>query len=88
MLADTRMSEGLIVIQQDNAAIFKTAEIMTFFQENAIETLEWCPNSPDLSPIEDIWNILKMKMKASPRTYATMRDKFTRNLKTIFVSIY
>ena len=50
---------------------------MTFLEEHEIQTMEWPPQSPDLSPIENIWNVLKMKMKAlrpRPRTYARMRD--------------
>jgi hypothetical protein len=29
-----------------------------------IDVLEWPPQSPDLSPIENLWNAIKMKMKA------------------------
>jgi len=46
-------------------------------EETHINTFEWPPQSPDLSPIEDIWNAMKMKMKAMkplPKTYAKMRD--------------
>jgi transposase len=50
---------------------------MGFLDRWGYEVLEWPPQSPDLSPIEMFWNILKMKMKAMvprPRTKATMRD--------------
>jgi hypothetical protein len=52
--------------------------VATFLAENNIETLEWPPQSPDLSPIEHIWNVMKMKMKAlnpRPRGHAQMRDR-------------
>ena len=50
---------------------------MSFLDENQIQTFEWPPQSPDLSPIENLWNVVKMKMKAlkpRPRSHATMRD--------------
>ena len=50
----------------------------TFLEAQNFETLDWPPQSPDLSPIEWVWNIIKMKMKAlkpRPRTPATMRAK-------------
>ena len=66
-----------LVFQQDNAKCHKTTAVMKFLGEWGYEVLEWPPQSPDLSPIELFWNILKMKMKAMvprPRTKATMRD--------------
>jgi hypothetical protein len=48
-----------------------------FLNAQAFETLVWPPQSPDLSPIEWVWNQLKMRMKAlepRPRTPATMRE--------------
>jgi hypothetical protein len=50
---------------------------MDFLDKWGYEVIDWPPQSPDLSPIEMFWNILKMKMKAMvprPRTKATMRD--------------
>jgi hypothetical protein len=38
---------NIVIFQQDNAAIQKTAAVTTFLTEN--KTLEWPPQSPDLS---------------------------------------
>ena len=65
-----------LIYQQDNAPAHKKREVMEFLSRQAFETLNWPPQSPDLSPIEWIWNIIKMKMKAlqpRPRTPATIR---------------
>jgi DDE superfamily endonuclease/Transposase len=77
LLPEIAVSTTPVIFQQDNAAIHKTAAVLSFLAENNIETLEWPPQSPDLSPIENIWNVMKMKMKAlrpRPRTHANMRD--------------
>jgi transposase len=65
-----------IIFQQDNAPAHKKALVTTFLQAQNFETLDWPPQSPDLSPIEWVWNIIKMKMKAlkpRPRTTARMQ---------------
>ena len=61
----------------DNARIHKTAAVLSYMEENHINTFEWPPQSPDLSPIENILNAMKMKLKAMkprPKTYPKMRD--------------
>jgi transposase len=64
-----------MIFQQDNASIHKTAAVMAFLAENEIETIEWPPQSPDLSPIENLWNVMKMKaLNPRPRSFALMRD--------------
>jgi len=56
------------IYQQDNAPAHKKREVMAFLNAQEFETLKWPPQSPDLSPIEWVWNVLKMKIKAmNPR---------------------
>ena len=77
LLPEIQASPGLLTFQQDNASIHKTRAVMSFLTENGVKTFEWPPQSPDLSPIENIWNAVKMKMKAlrpRPRSHALMRD--------------
>ena len=77
LLPEIEAANGRVIFQQDNASIHKTQAVTTFLEENRIETLKWPPQSPDLSPIENLWNCMKMKMKARqprPRSHASMRD--------------
>ena len=45
LLPELEAAEGPMVFQQANAAIHKTAAVMTFMQENQVETFEWPPQS-------------------------------------------
>ena len=60
---DNNLQENLI-FQQDNAACHTSRD-----SKYAIEVLfgkdyiEWPPNSPDLSPIENVWAIIKEKLE-------------------------
>ena len=63
LLPEIEATEGLVTFQQDNASIHKTPAVKAFMQEKGINTFEWPPQSPDLSPIENLWNTMKMKMK-------------------------
>jgi transposase len=77
LLPEIQAAGSLVTFQQDNASIHKTAAVMAFLEETQVNTIDWPPQSPDLSPIENIWNIMKMKLKAlkpRPRSHAEMRD--------------
>ena len=72
---DNNLKEKLI-FQQDNAACHTSkdskAAIDILFGEN---TIEWPPNSPDLSPIENVWAILKEKLsKRNIKNYDDLRE--------------
>ena len=45
--------------QQDNAPIHNARITLEFFEENKIVLLKWPASSPDMSPIENMWNIVK-----------------------------
>ena len=72
---DNNLKEPLI-FQQDNATCHTSHEsrstIDILFNENIID---WPPNSPDLSPIENVWSILKEKLsKAKIKNLDDLRD--------------
>ncbi len=50
------------IFLQCNASCHKSREVMEFFEQNDIIVADHPPQSPDLNPIENIWNYVKRKI--------------------------
>ena len=51
--------------QQDNDPKHTAARTKQWFEDNEIEVLSWPPQSPDLNPIEHLWNDIDRHLRVS-----------------------
>lgn len=51
------------IFQQDSAPCHTSKLVKAFFRENNIYCLEWPGNSPDINPIENLWAIVKKRLR-------------------------
>ena len=80
-----RYGPGL-TLQQDNARPHTARIIQCYMQQHDVDLLPWPANSPDLAPIEHLWDEMERQLRRQIRDPANVQE-LARDLNRIWNSI-
>ena len=80
---DQKKNQWNYIFQQDGATCHLTPLVMRYINRKARVLNGWPPNSPDLSPIENLWAIMKERLNR-----LTTKPKNKNELKKLIQHVY
>ncbi len=82
--ADKIYGDADFIFQQDLAPAHTAKGTKSWFSDHGVTVLDWPANSPDLNPIENLWGIVKRKMR---ETRPNNADDLKATVKETWASI-
>ncbi len=78
--ADKLYGDADFIFQQDLAPAHTAKGTKSWFNDHGVTVLDWPANSPDLNPIENLWGIVKRKMRHQTQQCRWAEGHCQRNL--------
>ncbi len=79
--ADQLFKDADFIFQQDLAPAHTAKSTKSWLNDHGVGVLDWPANSPDLNPIENLWGIVKRKMRNKrPKNADELKAHCQRNL--------
>ncbi len=82
--ADKLYGDADFIFQQDLAPAHTAKGTKSWFNDHGVTVLDWPANSPDLNPTENLWGIVKRKMRDTRPNNA---DELKATVKATWASI-
>ncbi len=82
--ADKLYGDADFIFQQDLAPANTAKSTKSWFNDHGVTVLDWPANSPDMNPIENLWGIVKRKMRDTRPNNA---DELKATVKETWASI-
>ncbi len=82
--ADKLYGDADFIFQQDLAPAHTAKGTKSWFNDHGVTVLDWPANSPDLNPIDNLWGIVKRKMRDTRPNNA---DELKATVKETWASI-
>ncbi len=82
--ADKLYGDADFIFQQDLAPAHTAKGTKSWFNDHGVTVLDWPANSPDLNPIENLWGIVKRKLRDTRPNNA---DELKATVKETWASI-
>ncbi len=82
--ADKLYGDADFIFQQDLAPAHTAKGTKSWFNDHGVTVLDWPANTPDLNPIENLWGIVKRKMRDTRPNNA---DELKATVKETWASI-
>ncbi len=83
--ADQLFKDADFIFQQDLAPAHTAKSTKSWLNDHGVGVLDWPANSPDLNPIENLWSIVKRKMRNNKQP--TNADELKATVKETWASI-